>query len=865
MKTRKDFIKDFDAAVSEIRDEHLSQPVVDKAADRVWQKISKEIVMQKSNDSIEIKVDRIRNCEDFQALMPLYFSKDLSDARTLLLEDHTRECLTCRKKMKELRFGNSSVSATATNSRKPFSKTIKWAIAATIFIVFALSALPFVLRYSPYGESVHAMVQAVDGPVYSFSNNRSRMISAGEKLTIGESIRTAKEADAIVRLRDGSLIEMNERSEFSVSENSQATTVNLGRGQLILQVAKQKSGRLYVATPDCLVEVKGTILSVNSGTKGSRISVIEGEVAVDHAGTTHQVKSGEQYSTNQSLEAVPIENEISWSRNADNYLNLLKELVSLKKDIAQLPTPVARHSTRLLDLVPSNTVLYAALPNLTTTLTQSHKIVEERITQNEILRQWWNEQKGQSNATELIAKLRAYGEYLGEEIVFNLKLGATASDKMNFLVLANLKNSGDFRLLLQSQLEKEPTAKIIDDPTTASGEASVYIWIKEDLFAASDSLQQLKQLDQVIKSSTNNFLSSSFYTSLSEVYKDGANLIVAADLEKIIASKKGSPTFGKMGLYNFKHFIMQQKEVEGKTQSRAVFSFKDQRTGIASWLASPGPMGALEFVSPEANIAGGFVVKNPESLVEELMDYLQESPSSLRQLSEFERQHEISISKDIAATLGGEVAFAVDGPILPTPSWKVVLEVYDQVRLQQALEKLVVEMSNWKLSQGQSGLKMESVDVNGRTFYVIKIEGFPVEIHYTFANGYMVATPSRALLERALLYRESGTSLLRSAKFTAGLPEDGNTNFSAVFYHNVTGLIGSMADLMGSSKNSEQGKALQALANSTVPTLVCAYASRDRIVIASNTEGGPFGLSPANLLGLPNSFGMQQILEKAIK
>jgi len=48
------------------------------------------------------------------------------------------------------------------------------------------------------------------------------------------------------------------------------------------------------------------------------------------------------------------------------------------------------------------------------------------------------------------------------------------------------------------------------------------------------------------------------------------------------------------------------------------------------------------------------------------------------------------------------------------------------------------------------------------------------------------------------------------------------------------------------------------------PTLAYAYAQGDRITIATNTEGGPFGLSPANLIGLPHSFEMQNILMNAM-
>ena len=46
--------------------------------------------------------------------------------------------------------------------------------------------------------------------------------------------------------------------------------------------------------------------------------------------------------------------------------------------------------------MPENTIVYAALPNLTSTIVESHRIMQERINQNPALREWWEkEQAGQ--------------------------------------------------------------------------------------------------------------------------------------------------------------------------------------------------------------------------------------------------------------------------------------------------------------------------------------------------------------------------------------------------------------------------------------------------------------------------------------
>src|SRR5260370_553588 len=157
---------------------------------------------------------------------------------------------------------------------------------------------------------------------------------------------------------------MKDRSEISITDSSQGTTIRLGRGDIIVQAAKQHSRHLYVSTNDCLVSVVGTIFSVNNGTKGSRVSVVEGEVHVDSAGQQHVLHPGDQVSTSPALDVVLVKDEIAWSRDADRYIGLLTELTALKKELAEkAPGPGLRYSSRLLEMIPHVKLFYAAIPN----------------------------------------------------------------------------------------------------------------------------------------------------------------------------------------------------------------------------------------------------------------------------------------------------------------------------------------------------------------------------------------------------------------------------------------------------------------------------------------------------------------------
>jgi hypothetical protein len=262
----------------------------------------------------------------------------------------------------------------------------------------------------------------------------------------------------------------------------------------------------------------------------------------------------------------------------------------------------------------------------------------------------------------------------------------------------------------------------------------------------------------------------------------------------------------------------------------------------------------------------GFVVKDPVKLVDDLLGVLETvSPELRKGLDAQQTAHGLNLRNDIAAPLGGEFAFAIDGPILPTPSWKMVFEVNDPAHLQQTLERVVGEVNKEAAKFGKTGLTWEQTDVGGRLYYTLKSPEFGlVEVNYTYANGYMIVGPSQALVQRALTSHDSGSSLLRSAKFTAGLPADGNANFSAVFYHNLGALV--PAGLASTAQNLPSGpqQAMKAITDQMAPTLAYAYAQGDSITFAANTEGGPFGLSPATILGMPNALEMQSIIQRGM-
>ncbi|HTG13797.1 MAG TPA: FecR family protein, partial [Blastocatellia bacterium] len=297
---------------------------------------------------------------------------------------------------------------------------VRWAVAAAVIIgVLSVGGYEKFFRAT---DAFNMVVHAMDGQVFLVSDANTQALTIGEQFKQGEKVRTAKDAGAVVKLPDGSLIEMRERSEFSVTDSPQGTTIHLDRGNIIVQAARQRERHLYVETGDCTVAVTGTIFTVNAGTKGSRVSVIEGEVHVDHSGKQEVLRPGDQVATSVTLENVPVSDEIAWSRDAATYKTMLAEVAALRKEIDQnVAGPGVRYSTRLLEMTPDDTVFYVAIPNLSETIAESNKIIEQRLAENPELRQWWDKEQASSRGgqewNEAISKISEFGAQLGDEIV----------------------------------------------------------------------------------------------------------------------------------------------------------------------------------------------------------------------------------------------------------------------------------------------------------------------------------------------------------------------------------------------------------------------------------------------------------------
>ncbi|HSM14152.1 MAG TPA: hypothetical protein VLA66_08790, partial [Thermoanaerobaculia bacterium] len=589
-------------------------------------------------------------------------------------------------------------------------------------------------------------------------------------------------------------------------------------------------------------------------------SVLEGEVRVRHGNELAVLRPGDQVATSARLDRVPLESEIAWSRNAGAYRERIAALAALGRELDQLfAAPAPRTSTRLLDAAPADTMIYVALPNLSGTLVEAWDTVEQRADENPALGAWWRERLGNDGAhgaevRTALEELRRFGERLGPEVVVALGRGADG-EPGEPLVLAEIADPRGFAELVDEEIARinaesaeGPVVVRVEGPGPDADSRGLAVWLAPgDLLVASPSRARLAAVGEP------GFADSRFHARLAEAYRDGAEWLLGVDAGAILdGSIDGDAEHGELeaaGISGVEHLIVESRSEAGETIHRARLSFRDERRGVASWLAEPAPSGAVEFVSPSASVAIAGLLKRPEEMFDDLFALATRSGERPAvELEKLESELGISLREDLAAALGGDFALAVDGPWLPTPAWKLVVEVVDPGRLDFALDRLVEAVNRHAAEHGGTELAWSEEALGGRTYRRLATREGKVLAEATEVDGYLVVAPDRQAIAHAIAQRAAGISLVRSAIFLDRLPRDAEPDFSALAWRNLGSVAGDLAQLL------ERGEAgpLADWAGSALsgPALALAYGGRDEVRLVAAGARGPLGLSFESLLGV---------------
>ncbi len=861
---------------------------------------------------------------DYRALIPAFLAGDLPHAQRVLVADHMRENPAFRSEVEAARTGRRRLELTAVGGgaaapARPgrLTRGRLGAAAATLALAASVGAFVFA-RDTLQPNRVLAHVADVDGALVTLADaDGTRPLAVGDGIRPRQALRAA-DGGAVVTLADGSRLELDDRTQIRLGSRWNGLAVRLDRGNVIVEASDQGRGRLVVDTDDLDIRVQGTIFSVRHGTKGTRVSVVEGAVEVRGAAGARRLTGGQQYVSNAAVGAVPVNADFSWSRDPARYRQLLAELAQIGDELdAAVDRPAPRTASALVGRLPADTAVVVALPNLGPTLAEQYALFESRVAAYPALAEWWAahmaDPAAKARLDALVEAVAAVGDEVGDEVVLSVAFGADGEPAAP-VVLATVADPTAFRTALEArfadltaQLDADdaadaPTLAIVTDRAAlaaaaaaetavdtaaapdgaAAGDAAasgapdapaapsggndrLHVWIGDGVVAASPAAASLEGVV-----AADGPVGAGFQAAIDGAYARGLDALVAVDLERIVdtageaaaADGEGDEAAAAIdftGMDGARYLVLTQVERDGRSQFEAEATFDGPRTGAAAWLAAPGPMGALDFVSPDAYVAGAAVIAAPERIVAEflgLAERMRAAEDGAGAPADADAAFAAEVMTKLAAGLGGEVAFAVDGPLLPKPAWKMIVEVDDAAVVQAAMTA-AVEGLNARFaddtSAGGARLALGQADSGGRTIWTLTFEGGDTSdrpaIHYLFTDGYLVAAGDTPLLLQALKVRDSGVHLAEAPAFRAALPAGAETDFSALLWQDVARLSQALAGAAGAAGpdgaaagDADAAAALSDLAGELAPSLVYAWADADRLRFAASSDMGPLGL-----------------------
>jgi hypothetical protein len=525
----------------------------------------------------------------------------------------------------------------------------------------------------------------------------------------------------------------------------------------------------------------------------------------------------------------------------------------------------ARHASRLLPLLPAGTFVYAAAPNVSGELVSAGEDLLRRIEANPQLSQWFAAHReanpGAPDMAEVLARFRELGAGIGNEVVVGVA-GQPGGADAAVVVLAEVRDQAGLRAAIESDLQRvraesgeEIPVVVVTDPAAVAAASGprLYVWVGPEVAVATNVLAEVVRL---AGGAPSGFAATPFHQQIARSYTGGVTWLLAADLGHLAAAERAgnedateSQVAADLGLTDVRYLVVEHRRTGEQGQLRGELTFARERRGIPAWLGAPAPMGALEFVSPNAYVAACGLAKDPTAIADELLGVIAaRDPEGFGKLRTFEQEHSLSLRDDLAGPLGGEFLFAIDGPVLPAPAWRVAVLVEDQVLLQTTIAKLLAEANRELAAEGKPAIALEEVSEGGQTFYRVAGGGGTSELHYTFADGYWLLGPDRLALKDAMRTRASGLTLASSAEFKKALPVDVQDQYSGIVYVNAGTLGATLASAVPAGAATAAAPALAELKDLLARQSVmafCVAAEPDRIVV---TGTGLELLNPGQVL-----------------
>ena len=502
---------------------------------------------------------------------------------------------------------------------------------------------------------------------------------------------------------------------------------------------------------------------------------------------------------------------VSWSPEADYYLELLGSLVKIERELASFPAEL-RTTSALLPYLPAGAVVYGTVPNPGITIGRALALAEEQGAQNATFGAWLNSETGRL-LRQMADRVQSVTPLLGDEI--RLLCQHPGGRALCRWCWPGCSPGGgrSWRAPWKGFSPKRASLPHrIRFPTTLwSFRTRRRTWRGPSLTWGRAPAHRLRQ--------PSGSATGAAWAGLS-----------GFDAPPLVAMRSNDEPIELAGMIGVKYLFLEQRAPAGgrkRTRSRSRSKGCEREWG-RGWL-TPAPAAPAEYLPADALLAGYVSTREPLQLFEEFTAQITRAePGFDRGLASMDEKLGAGFIQNLTAALGTEAALAVTGLSVGGPAWVMAaVAESNPLVIDSSLQKLV-ETFNAELGPDEQGKRIviEQETAGGRTWSTIKPGGLPLGIIWTYDRGYMVAASDRGVAERAIATRNGGFALVWSPEFLAQLPSSAGLHPSAFAWLNAKGALGILSALAPSP-------ALRELVAGRDPILVVFDGTPEQIHAAS--------------------------------
>jgi hypothetical protein len=548
---------------------------------------------------------------------------------------------------------------------------------------------------------------------------------------------------------------------------------------------------------------------------------------------------------------------LPWTQELNKYPGLTAEFGQLLEKLQHtLKFPDERRESHLLPAFPESTMAYAAFSNYGDVLHDSLTVFHQELKDSAVLRDWWEHGQLATSGPKLVdslEKLAQLQQFLGNEIVF---AGAIQGGHPKPLIIAEIKKPG-LKPLLQQWItqvadKSAPPVRVLDlkELATALDKKSgdeLILLVRPDFIVGATDIETLRGFSARLDQGNRDFVATPFGKRVAQEYAGGVTMLAAADLQKIlglipISDKSTQATLQRSGFGDMKYLVWDHTAVAGQAVSQSELSFTAPRHGVASWLASPAPLGSLDFVDPKAMLSSTILLKNFAQIFDDVKELAgPANANSFASLAAGEQALKLSLKDDLLNHLTGEITIELDSVAVQKPLWKAMLKVDDANHVQQTLSALLA-VAHFEVAHFDDG----SV-----TYYTVRVPSgkTSTDIVYAFADGYLILGPSRGAVAKAVRLHFAGGSLAKSQRLLAVLPPEQPLSASAFLFEDPA----AMATLQLRQFAPAMADSVSQSSPVVPPVTVRVYGEKTAIRSASTSSGMDVGVVLAvAAIAIPN-------------